>query len=87
MLLPDSACHRIIPLPAVVRAMSSTVGNPRPVGAAIPHGLVPTAPSRAPQGAISGPAFVKAMPMQSAWEATHACTALEPKCVELQTMT
>ena len=38
--------------PAVVRAMSRTAGNPSPVGTAMPHGFVPTTPSRPPQGAI-----------------------------------
>ncbi len=75
---PSRACHCIMPLPAVVSAMSITAGKPRSVGAAMPQGLVPTAPSRAPHGAISGPALVKAMPMQPASTAWQAWTADEP---------
>ncbi len=84
---PSFACQVIIPLPAVVRAMSRTAGKPSPVGAAIPQGFVPTAPSRPPQGAISGPALVIAIPMQPASGPRHACTALDPKCVESRTTT
>ena len=84
---PSAACQFIMPLPAVVSAMSRTAGNPSPVGTAIPHGFVPTAPSRAPQGAISGPALVKAIPIQPTSGARHAWTALEPKCVESRTTT
>jgi hypothetical protein len=51
-----------MPLPAVVRAMSSTTGKSPPVGAAMPQGLVPTTGVRPPQAAISGPALVRATP-------------------------
>ena len=65
IFLPWRSRQRIMPLPAVVKAMSSTTGKSPPVGAAKPQGFVPTRGEDPPQGAISAPALVIAMPMQS----------------------
>ena len=72
MDLPSRSCQRIMPLPAVVKAISSATGKSPPLGAARPQGLVPTRGEVPPQGAISAPALVMAMPMQSASRARRA---------------
>ena len=51
------------------------------------HGFVPSTGVAPPQGAISGPAFDVAMPMQPAASARRAGTAADPKWVECLTTT
>ena len=84
---PSRSYQRIIPLPDIVSAMSSTMACVSVRGMAKPQGLVPSTGSAEPQGAISGAALVKAQPMRPAFAACSAWYPAMPKWLLWRTPT